>query len=51
MGKEVRIVNRLGDSAAKCGRIPKGAYEHWAMQLLLVSVQKGMLRCIVELGW
>ena len=24
-----------------CGRIPKGAFVRWAMQLLLVTVQRG----------
>ena len=42
MGKEaVKFVNRLGDSAAESGRIPKDAFVRWAMQLLLVTVQRG----------
>ena len=42
MGKEaVNFVNRLGDIAAESGRIPKGAFVRWAMQLLSVSVQRG----------
>ena len=43
MGKEaVKFVNRLGDIAAKSGRIPKGAFVRWAMQLLSVTtVQRG----------
>ena len=42
MGKEaVRFVNRLGDIAAERGRIPKGEFVRWAMQLLSVTVQRG----------
>ena len=42
MGKEaVEFVNRLGDIAAESGRIPKGAFVRWAMQLLSVTVQRG----------
>ena len=42
MGKEaVKFVNRLGDIAAESGRIPKGAFLRWAMQLLSVTVQRG----------
>ena len=42
MGKEaVMFVNRHGDIAAESGRIPKGAFERWAMQLLSVTVQRG----------
>ena len=42
MGKEaVKFVNRLGDIAAESGRIPKGAFVRWAMQLLSVTVQRG----------
>ena len=42
MGKEaVKFVNRLGDIAAESGCIPKGAFVRWAMQLLLVTVQRG----------
>ena len=41
-GKEaVEFVNRLGDIAPESGRIPKGAFERWAMQLQLVRVQWG----------
>ena len=41
MGKEaVKCVNRLGDIAAESGRIPKGAFVRWAMQLLSVTVQR-----------
>ena len=32
---------RLGDIAAESGRIPKGAFVRWAMQLLSVKVQRG----------
>ena len=42
MGKEaVKFVDRLGDIAAKGGRIPTGAFVRWAMQLLSVTVQRG----------
>ena len=42
MGKEaLKFVNRLGDIAAESGRIPKGAFVRWAMQLLSVTVQRG----------
>ena len=42
MGKgAVRFVNRLGVIAAESGRIPKGAFVRWAMQLLAVMVQRG----------
>ena len=42
MGKEaVRFVNRLGDIAAESGRILKGAFVRWEMQLLSVSDQRG----------
>ena len=42
MGKgAVKFVNRLGDIAAESGRIPKGAFLRWAMQLLSVTVQWG----------
>ena len=42
MGKEaVKFVNRLDDIAAEIGRIPKGAFVRWAMQLLSVTVQRG----------
>ena len=42
MGNEaVKFVNRLGDIAAESGRIPKRAFGRWAMQLLLVTVQRG----------
>ena len=42
MGKEpVKFVNCLGDIAAESGRIPKGAFVRWAMQLLSVTVQRG----------
>ena len=38
MGKEaVKFVNRLGDIAAESGRIAKGAFVRWAMQLLETS--------------
>ena len=41
MGKEaVQFMNRLGHIAAESGRIPKGAFGRWAMQLLSVKVQK-----------
>ena len=41
MGKEaVKFVNRLGDIAAGSGRIPKGAFVRWEMQLLSVTVQR-----------
>ena len=39
-GKQaVKFVNHLGDVAAQSGRIPKGAFVRWAMQLLLVLVR------------
>ena len=38
---KVKFVNRLGDIAAESGRIPKGAFVRWAMQLLSVTVQRG----------
>ena len=42
MGKEaVMFVNRHGDIAVESGRIPKGAFVRWAMQLLSVTVQRG----------
>ena len=42
MGKEAaKFVNCLGDIAAENGRIPKGAFVRWAMQLLSVTVQRG----------
>ena len=42
MGKEaVKFVNRLGDIVAEIGRIPRGAFVHWEMQLLSVTVQRG----------
>ena len=34
-------MNRLGDIAAEGGRIPKGEFVRWAMQLLSVTVQRG----------
>ena len=41
MGNEaVKFVNRLEDIAAERGRIPKGAFVRWAMQLLSVG-QRG----------
>ena len=52
MGKEaVRFVSRLGDITSESGRIPKGAYVHWEMQLLSVTAQQGMLRCTAGVGW
>ena len=51
MGKgAVRFVNRLGDIAAECGRIRKGAFVRWAVQLLSVTVQRGVLRCTAGVG-
>ena len=42
MGKEaVKFVNRLGHIAAESSRIPKGAFVRWAVQQLLVTVQRG----------
>ena len=42
MGKEaVKLVNRHGDIAAESGRISKGVFVRWAMQLLLLTVQRG----------
>ena len=42
IGKEaVPCANRPGGIAAESGRIPKGAFVGWAMQLLSVTVQKG----------
>ena len=42
MRKEaVKFVTRLGDIAVESGRIPKGAFVHWAVQLLSVTVQRG----------
>ena len=37
----VRFVKCLGDIAADIGRIPKGAFVRWAMQLLSMLVQGG----------
>ena len=51
MGKEaVKFVNRLGDiaCAAECGRITKGAFVRWEMQLLSLTVH--MLRCTAGVG-
>ena len=43
MGKEeVKFVNRLRDIAAESGRIPKGANVRWTVQLLSVTVQRGI---------
>ena len=43
IGKEaVKFVNRLGDIAAESGRIPKGAFVRGAMQLLSVTMQRGI---------
>ena len=36
-----QFVNRLGDIVADSGRIPKGAFVRWAMQLLPVTVPSG----------
>ena len=42
MGKAaVAFVSELGAVAADSGRIPKGAFVRWAMQLLSVALQKG----------
>ena len=42
MGKEaVKFVNRLGDIAAESGRISRGTFVRWAMQLLSMTVQRG----------
>ena len=38
----LKFVNRLGDIAAESGRIPKGAFVRWAVQLLSVTVQRGI---------
>ena len=35
------FVTNLGDIAAESGRISKGAFVRWAMQLLSVTVQRG----------
>ena len=51
MGQEaVRFVDRLGGIAASSGRIPKGAFVRWAMQLLSVAVQKGNAGMYHKLG-
>ena len=51
MGKEVvTFVNRLGDNTSESGRIPKGAFVPWAMQLLSVMVDRGKLRCTAGVG-
>ena len=40
MGKEAMLlVSRFGSIAAGGGHIPKGAFVHWAMQLLSVELQ------------
>ena len=45
MGKDaVKFVNRLGDIAAASGRIPKGAFVRWVMQLLSETVQRILLQ-------
>ena len=38
-----QFVNRLGDVTAetRSGRIPKGVFMRWAVQLLPVTVQRG----------
>ena len=42
MGKQaLKFMNRVGDISAESGRIPKGAFVRWAMQLLSVTVQQG----------
>ena len=42
MGKgAVKFVNRVRDSAAESGRIPKGEFARWAIHLLSVTVQRG----------
>ena len=47
----VRFVERLEDIAAESGLIPKGAFVHWAMQLLSVTMQMGgLLRCTADSG-
>ena len=51
MGKEaVRFVNRLGDIAAESGRILKGAFVRWAMQLLSVTVRRGNAEMCCQSG-
>ena len=51
MGKEaVKFVNRLGDIAGESGRIPKGAFVRWAMQLLSVLVQRGNAEIVRRSG-
>ena len=41
MGKDaVRFVNRLGDIAAKSGRIPMAAFVHWTVQMLSMTVHR-----------
>ena len=43
MGKEaVKLVSRLGDIAAESGRMPKGTFVRWAMQLLSGTVKWGI---------
>ena len=37
----VEARERLGDIAAESGRIPKGGFLRWAIQLLSVTVQLG----------
>ena len=42
IGKDaVRFMNSLGDITAENGRIPKGEFVRWAMQLLSLVVQRG----------
>ena len=42
MGQEaLKFMSALGDVASASGRIPKGAFLRWAMQLLSVALQKG----------
>lgn len=39
--KSVQLVNHLRDIAAESGRMLKGTFERWAMQLLPVSEPRG----------
>ena len=50
-GKEVvRFANRLGNIACWIGRIPKGAFVRWAMQLLSETVQRGNAEMYCQSG-
>ena len=45
-----QFVNHLGDIVAESGRIPKGAFVRWAMQLLPVTVPSGNAEMLAGVG-